>query len=125
MKMLIIGIQIDIWLLDWELFESHLWYNILIFIHYVLGLDAKNIEDIGHKVAEALKKFRNDDKFQVSLSSEFQTKSGGNFQTDETRNFSLGTDLDGTDNLTESRFIQGLENSLENLLTTNNDDDEN
>jgi len=89
------------------------------------GLDAKNIEDIGQKVAEALKKFRNDDKFQVSLSSEFQTKNGGNFQTDETRNFSLGTDLDGTDNLTESRFIQGLENSLENLLTTNNDDEEN
>ena len=98
---------------------------ILIFVHYFSGLDAKNIEDIGHKVAEALKKFRNDDKFQVSLSSEFQTKNGGNFQTDETRNFSLGTDLDGTDNLTESRFIQGLENSLENLLTTNNDDDEN
>ena len=62
--------------------------------------------------------------FQVSLSSVLQAK-GDKFQTDETQ-VSFGTDLDAS-NLTESRFIEGLEKSLDKLLTSNTivDDEDN
>ena len=84
---------------------------------------AKHLDpNVGSKVVEALNKLRNGEQFQVSLSSVLQAK-GDKFQTDETQ-VSFGTDLEAS-NLTESRFIEGLQRSLDNLLTSDTIVDDN
>ena len=63
---------------------------------------------------------RNDERFQISLSSDIQRNRNKGAQ-DDTK-VTLGSDLD-TSTVTETEFIQGLSRTLQDLSTNKSDDD--
>ena len=63
---------------------------------------------------------RNDERFQISLSSDIQRNRNNDAQ-DDTK-VTLGSDLD-TSTVTETKFIQGLSRTLQDLSTNKSDDD--
>lgn len=67
------------------------------------------MENVGAKVAEYLNKLRTDERFQVTLGSEISEKKSEN---NDTTKMTFGTDFDNS-TLTEAKFRQGLENSLD------------
>ena len=73
--------------------------------------------DCGENVAKYLNRYRNDPKFQVSLSSTSKTRGAvqkaqvGNLNDDTKMTF--GTNLDSNSTVTEDQFRQGLEATLE------------
>ena len=79
--------------------------------------------EVGTNVAHVLDMLRNDERFQVSLSSELEKKRN-NFTQDETKVTlgTLGSDLD-TSTVSEAKFIEGLSRTLQDLSTNKSDDD--
>ena len=79
-------------------------------------------EKLGTNVAHVLDMLRNDERFQISLSSDIQKKRNNRTKDDTKVTLSLsGSDLD-TGSVSESKFIEGLSRTLQDLATKSDDD---
>jgi len=79
-------------------------------------------DKLGTNVAHVLDMLRNDERFQISLSSDIQKKRNNRTKDDTKVTLSLsGSDLD-TGSVSESKFIEGLSRTLQDLATKSDDD---
>ena len=99
---------------------------------YILKLHSKDVDfDIsdlndrnasgegGINVAQALNRLRNDERFQINISSEIQRRRNNRTQ-DDTKVLTFGSDID-TSTVTETRFIEGISRTLQDLSTNISD----